>query len=442
VGDMNRTSSDPPDGPALAALTELGRQAVKAPSAAALEHGLNALRARIVARASRRRALLAGSVLGVAAALLLGAGLRLTPALQSKSPSPVSPSEPPPVTVSRIEGGSLLDGGYLSESGHTGIKLSFNEGTTFVLTPGTRGRLRAIEKNGAHLAIENGAASFEVTRNPARHWSVEAGPFLVTVKGTVFTVSWDVANERFELNLRRGRVDVSGPVVGGSLSLRAGQRLVVRLPQAESVISEDLGRTTDEPVPGPEAPVDGPARPSPKKHERAHVDAAALHPAKLATQEQADRRWPALLAAGEWDQILAVVDRDGAGVTLENAPSEDLFALADAARYRRRIDLARAALLAHRRRFPSSPRSLDAIFLLGRVAELREGGAGRAIDLYDEYLARAPRGAYAAEALGRKMVLTNERGGRAQARPIADEYLLRFPDGSYAGSARALTRAP
>ena len=128
--------------------------------------------------------------------------------------------------------------------------------------------------------------------------------------------------------------------------------------------------------------------------------------------------------------------------TVENASSADLFALADAARYRRRTDLARAALLAQRRRFPRAPRSLDAIFLLGRVEELRAQGAAQAIARYDEYLVQAPTGAYAAEALGRKMILTDERDGRSAARPIADEYLHRFPGGSYAGSARALQRAP
>jgi TolA-binding protein len=106
------------------------------------------------------------------------------------------------------------------------------------------------------------------------------------------------------------------------------------------------------------------------------------------------------------------------------------------------MDLARAALLAERRRFPGSPRALDATFLLGRVEESGERGTTRAIAWYDEYLSRAPTGAYAAEALGRKMTLTSESGGTEEARPIAEEYLRRFPKGSYAGSARALRRAP
>ena len=165
-------------------------------------------------------------------------------------------------------------------------------------------------------------------------------------------------------------------------------------------------------------------------------------PAPLVSSATAGRRWAELLAAGHWDRILADVDREGIDAALESASSEDLLALADAARYRRRVDLARAALLAQRRRFPGSARALDALFLLGRVEELSTDGAARAISFYDDYLARAPQGGYAAAALGRKMILTNDLGGPSKARPIADEYLRRFPSGSYAGSARALGHVP
>ena len=126
---------------------------------------------------------------------------------------------------------------------------------------------------------------------------------------------------------------------------------------------------------------------------------------------------------------------------LERASSDDLVALADAARYRRRTDLARDALVAERRRFPDSPHSLETTFLLGRVDESAAGGARRAIGWYDEYLRRAPNGTYASEALGRKMTLMNKMEPASQVRPIAEEYIRRFPGGTYAGLARAFLRA-
>jgi hypothetical protein len=431
---------DPVDAPALAALSELGRDAAKPHTIAELDQGLRAVRARIAIDVAQRRLGRRRALLGATAAVCVVAALKVA-SLKREGDVTLEP----PVAVSRIEGGALLEGGYLSQSGRAGVKVLFSEGSTFALLPGTRGRLRSVEDSGAHLAVENGTASLEVTQIREHRWLVEAGPFLVTVRGTAFTVSWDPSSERFELRLRHGQVVVSGPVVNGGVPLRAGQRLVINLPRAETVITADQA---DETVGAPEDDA-GPSALTPPVR-RAGANGAG---ARAATKEAAAasspakapqaRRWAADLASGHWDRILADVEREGVNATLETAASEELFALADAARYRRRADLARAALLAHRRRFPHAARSLDALFLLGRAEELREHGSeAQAIAWYDEYLGVAPTGAFAAEALGRKMILTNEMGGPAKARPIAREYLLRFPTGSYAGSARGLERAP
>jgi len=424
------TSDDPDeprDAPALVALTELGRDAAQPHAPSALDQGLNAVRARVARGQVRRRSLRRFVLFGATSAVCLVVAVKV---VSIRRDGGVLPE--PPVVVSRIEGGTELEGGYLSQSGVAGVKVLFNEGSTFALTAGTRGRLRSVADDGAHLAIENGTASLAITRSRTHRWLVEAGPFLVTVTGTAFTVSWDAASERFELRLRHGHVVVSGPVVNGGIWLQAGQRLVVSLPRAETVIMADRPDDGERVTTGT-APAA--ARPSIAKE-------IASRPAPAAKGTRA-RRWAADLASGHWDRILADVDREGVDATLENAGSEDLFALADAARYRRRGDLSRAALLAQRRRFPQAPRSLDALFLLGRAEELREHGTEeQAIAWYDDYLSQAPRGAYAAEALGRKMILTNELGGPERARPVARVYLLRFPTGSYAGAARALERAP
>ena len=442
MGTVSAGSGDPFDDSALSALVELSRSAVKPPSDAQLELGLIELRKRLGEVRSRGRAWRRMSLVGATAALLLVAGVWGVSVLRNNWMTSG------PVAVDRIEGGALLDGGYLSESGHAGIGVFFNEGSSFVLAPGTRGRLRELFKDGARFAIEDGAASFQITPNAARRWSVEAGPFLVTVKGTVFKVAWDPSSERFELALRRGRVVVNGPVAGGAIPLRAGQHLVIVLPRGETLITEEPSEGPSGDPPANEAgrrsaPSEEPAAAtaSNARHPATRTNLAAS-PARLSPSGTVGRRWAGLLAAGRWDRILADVDREGIDATLGSASSEDLLALADAARYRRRVDLARAALLAQRRRFPGSARALEALFLLGRVEELSPDGAARAIAFYDDYLARAPRGGYAAAALGRKMILTSELGGPSKARPIAGEYLRRFPGGSYAGSARALGHVP
>ena len=211
--------TSPPFGPkdsrTLTALTELARDSVERPTTVELDQGLDTLLARIAVGRAQRRRFLRWSLVGATAALCIVVGLQVVSVARQRLPDPA-----PPALAYQIRGGSVLEGGYLRESGHSGIKLLFNEGTKFELNPGTRGRLRAVDKEGARVAIEHGTASFEVTPSSDRRWLVEVGPFLVAVKGTVFTVSWDASSERFELRLRHGRVVVSGPVSGGDLALR------------------------------------------------------------------------------------------------------------------------------------------------------------------------------------------------------------------------------
>lgn len=419
----------PEDSRALARLTELLRDAPAPPSQVQLERGLSALHTRLAGRRRSPRKLswtvafsLVGALLLVAALVWRGRG---------------APPERP-VAVSRIEGGQLLQGGYLSESGASGIRLSFDEGSQCALSPGGRGRLRIDAKTGVRLLLDRGSASLRITKTREPRWSVESGPFVVTVKGTDFTVDWDPTSERFELTLRHGRVVVSGPLLGEDFVVRPGQKLSVSLPKAETVITEERAAAPASVGTTPAAPAASPLAAEPGAAATADLPAAPKPSSSVTSLPT--RQWPAALANGEFDRILAEAERAGTEATLETAPSEDLFALADAARYRRRVELAQSALLAQRRRFPASPRSTEAIFLLGRVAELRASGRATALSRYDEYLARAPRGTYAAEALGRKMTLSNELEGPAAARPIAEAYLRRFPGGSYAGAARTLLR--
>ncbi len=432
--DPERTQAD-----RLDAMAEHLRTTAKPHGALALERGLNALRARLSVERKRPRLVLRR---GLALALTLSSVALGVLLVRSLWPHPRAPLKP--VALTRVVGGQVLEGGYLSEIGHRGVELDFDEGSTFVLTPGTRGRLRSLGADGARFEVDHGTAAFRITPSAERRWVVEAGPFLVSVRGTDFTVVWDPTSERLDVELRRGRVTVSGPVVGDDLGLRPGQHLAVSLQRAETTISETRLDSAPAASAGIAAAADAAApsasltpapalRPSPS---------SLPVPSSAARLSSVEHGWRQALAKGQWDRILDDVERAGVAASLQTLSSDDLFVLADAARYRRRTDLARAALLAERERFPNSPRSLDAVFMLGRVEELRPHGSAQAIARYDEYLARAPSGTYAAEALGRKMILVKATDGPDRAREIASEYLRRFPKGSYAEAARTLERVP
>ena len=441
---MTAHSGEPRKSPTLTTLTELVRSSAPSPSPLQLRRGLRTVTSRLSAERSRRGALSRLSLAAIVTAVCL-AGIVGFVLARAGRPQPSSPA-----LAYRVEGGTVIEGGYLRESGRDGITITFSEGTELTLMPGAHGRLRSVDGAGAHVAIDSGTASFRVTPRDGARWLVDVGPFVVTVKGTVFTVSWDVARERFEVRLQEGRVTVSGPVSGGDIVLRSGQRLVVDLPRSETLITEEKpGEAAQERPQGglvdagagvlqepSAAPPTG--RPSAEPSDSAREVESAP---PSGTGSTARSRWAEAVAAADWGRILRDAEDAGIPSTLNRASSDDLMALADAARYRRRMDVAREALLAQRRRFPSSTRSLDAAYLLGRVEESSPSGIPGALRWYDEYLARAPRGTYASEALGRKMILTSKLNGSSQARPLAEQYIRRFPNGAYAGSARALLQA-
>ncbi|MGC4063319.1 MAG: FecR domain-containing protein [Polyangiaceae bacterium] len=247
---MSAPPREPGLSPKLAMLSELGQTSVLPATRSELERGLGRLNAKLAAGRVRRRHTarwtLAG--LGVAATALVFLQLRSLSRAHSVAALPPLSYE--------IDGGRVLDGGYLREVNHVGMALRFNEGTRLDFAPGARGRLRSVGRQDARIAVDSGFASLRITPNPARHWSIEAGPFVVTVKGTVFDVSWQPSLERFELGLHEGKVTVEGPVTGGQLTLERGQHLVVDLAKAETVITEesaarrsgDTARTLDDAI--------------------------------------------------------------------------------------------------------------------------------------------------------------------------------------------------
>ncbi|HET6283152.1 MAG TPA: tetratricopeptide repeat protein [Polyangia bacterium] len=151
--------------------------------------------------------------------------------------------------------------------------------------------------------------------------------------------------------------------------------------------------------------------------------------------------WAERVAAGDFETVLASARADGIQRCLTERPAEDLFALADAARYAGNRKLAIQALLKVRGRFPHAAEAKTAAFLLGRLSEQQEAHAA-AVEWFNRYLEEAPKGPYAGLAFGHKMLLVGKVGGRVNGEELARDYLARYPDGPYAGAARDLLKNP
>lgn len=451
----------------LDAVVELACEAVPPMTPLQRMRGFQAVAARTEARRRKRRSLFLGVSLSTCGLVAAGvAALFVSPNLApSLAPRALrghratekgaSSGEVRPLSY-RVDNGEIGDGGYLRSFGGSGVGLLFAEGTELRLAAGARGRLTSVDGQGARFAIEQGEVEVNVVPSAGARWLIDAGPFLITVHGTTFTAAWDGEREQLEVRMKRGLVSVSGPVADGKLAVRAGQQLTINVPERKVVLRPSDEADDATPPAGDTALEETAVAPSPAVEPSA-LEAPPAVGARVPSIAPAHRRsraavtvrasapsrnWTAALAAGDFQAIVLEAEHRGLRRSLGDARSEDLAALADAARYLRRDDVARQALVAQRDRFPKSDRAHEAAFLLGRLTEGGADGDVRALSWYDRYLGEAPSGAYASEALGRKMTATEKLRGIEAARDIAREYLRRFPHGTYAGAARALADTP
>ncbi len=334
--------------------------------------------------------------------------------------------------------------GYV-EAGPSGASARFSEGTRVAFAPGARGRVLEVGARGARVGLEAGSARFDVVPRTGAEWIVEAGPFTVTVTGTAFDLSW--SGDHIGLVMHAGSVVVRGPPMPDGIVLRAGQQLVADAARAEvSGVADRTDRTDRaDGGPGPTAPGPAPAAVTGALPETPVDDGGAAPPPNRAAPAPGERpraapSWPARVTSGDFAGVLAEAEERGVDAVIDQASLADLSALADAARYAGRSDLARRALVAERTRFPGSAEARSAAFLLGRLADA--AAPATAVTWYDRYLAEAPGGSLAAEALGRKMLALRASAGRDAARPAAEEYRRRYPDGPFARAAGEILGDP
>ena len=323
-------------------------------------------------------------------------------------------------------------------------RVLFSDESSLGIEPSAKIKVLGTAAHGAQVAVTDGA--IDVTVKPRSHssWRFEAGPFSVLVKGTSFRLGFDAAKGRMDLHMKTGVVEVRGPRADRVLTLRAGESLeLFANPQREAPIAAPA-RVTQE-APRPEIPATlSPSTPAETSRGVAKHAAPgspgrlAMHDGSLANHSLS---WSDLIAKGDFPAIVQDAERRGLDLTLASGSAQELITLADAARYTRKYETARQALLALRARFAGSDRAKDAAFFLGRLSEVGPASSDAALTWYDTYLAEAGRGPYASEALGRKLTLLVHRD-RQLAQQTARTYLQLFPEGNQAQLARSVVQSP
>jgi len=296
--------------------------------------------------------------------------------------------------------------------------LRFSEGTEIKLERGSKSRVAEVTPNGAHIVLKSGLLHARVVHRPKARWQVGAGPYAIDVTGTAFDVDWSTKKGRLEVRLTNGSVIVRGPALQEGIRVTAGQRLVAH---AKTGTAELTPLT-------PPVRVASDAQP-----------ALVIEKPKAIVPPQPTPSWSDLLTSGNFRKVLELAKARGITATLRRGSLSDIVALADAARYAGDRTLARRGLLAQRTRFSGSAEARAAAFVLGRMAD-DQGAYDDALHWYEVYLRQSPNGAFAAEALGNKLVVLMRSEDSEAAQVVARQYLRRFPRGAHAVYAREVQK--
>ena len=330
----------------------------------------------------------------------------------------------------RVDNQDPPSGGYILAPQTAESLLAFSDGSKVKMAARGRGRVVDVSSRGARFALDAG-------QGLGRHRSASPRAVDLRSRSVPGERSRDVVHHRVEPRRRRVRsASFQRRDLGREPGRRTGDPDARRTDaHGQPARSVEHPRTLQT-MTGREVP--SPAESAPASNSFEPHPTAPSGPAE--PPRWSHRGWMGALSQNRAADILADADRRGPTSVIERADSEDLWALANAARYAGRHALAGQALSAHRRRFPSSARSREAAFLLGRLHD-GDPDPAEALGWYDRYLVEAHDGVGVADALGRKMTLLERSNRRAEALAVAREYLRGLPRGTYANAARALVRS-
>lgn len=321
--------------------------------------------------------------------------------------------------------------------GREPLAVNFTDGSTILMSQGSRLRVLDTERNGARVLIENGSLDVHVKHEQDTGWRFDLGVFQVHVRGTAFRLDYEPASARLEVVTREGEVTVTAPCLDGERAVRAGATFEFACRHGVAKSLAPSNTEANEPTPrAPEPVLEAPTAAPSALGAPAPVKKVPHSPDPVGDESPAD--WRALLSKGERAQAVAAAQSAGFERACREASLNQLVQLADAARLEGRITLAVQALGSLRQRFAGTAEAGTAAFTLGRIAFDQQGAYAQAAQWFQTYVQEVPGGALMGDAVGRLMEARQRSGDRAGARRDARNYLGRFPSGPYASKAKAI----
>ena len=315
--------------------------------------------------------------------------------------------------------------------------LTFSDGSEVLLNADTRAQVSRITSERADLRLNEGHIFASIHKGSGMTWTIAVGPYAVRVVGTRFSVDWQRASHTLKIEVKEGRVRVSGgdlPVEG--VALDAGALLERKYETNGEAPSP--ARTPIEAEPsGAAASADdralGNSEPAQANGVVARVEPSAPQPAPSNAAS-----FVGLANKGKYREAMELAEKQGFDKLSATLPENDLVTLANAARFSGNGARAREALLRLRQRFPGRPAAELAALYLARVAEDLEHRPSEAARWLRVFLQESPAGDLAAGARANLMSVLLALGDAGGARAVAEDYVRYHPSGPHLAQARAL----
>jgi TolA-binding protein len=319
------------------------------------------------------------------------------------------------------QGKSLPERSRVVAPAQGGETLSFSDGSRVQLGARAEIALSKLAPAEARLELASGHVDATIRKGTGRAWTFAAGPYSVRVVGTAFTVDWDAGNRFFAVNVREGKVLVTGnDLRPGGVLLGPGERLERKdsRPVVASALVEPHAKQSDA------APS---ANPDPTS---SRAEAGVVSTSKDDFLVEAGR--------GHYAAAITAARRVGFDRLERELSAKDLLLLANTARYAGSASEANGALLKLRARFPGSASSAHAALLLASQAEDRDKNPTEAERWLRTFLVESPQGELAAGARARLLAMLLRRGAQSEAEQVARDYLRLHPQGQHVARARAV----
>ncbi len=354
-----------------------------------------------------------------------------------------------------------VEGAWIEVPSREVRTLSFAGNTELELEGDSSARIDRADMEEVVVELSRGRLRARVEGSGATRWTIRAGPYRVTVMGTVFSVNWEAATSILDVSVDRGIVLVQGGGLSDhGVQLAAGKKLhangehvSVSKVSAGDEVADNSESTLDPGSSGPvEAPDAGTAEGDididPALARVVDPDAPTVDRAnrtgkrkeRLSSVDKEQRTdWTVLCDQRRYREAVEAAEGIGIDELISAASLGDLWCLADAARNVGRMSVAARILKSVRRRFGGSSKAGIAAFLLGRIAVEQQHHPSAGARWFRTYLSETPSGPLAEEALGRLVGALSDMGSSLEAANAARQYLARYPNGSYASLARSVS---